>query len=315
MDAIDLSQKKMRRVKWEGVYPAVTTKFSENGQIDIPAFLSNIEAQVKAGVQGIVIGGSLGESSSLTQEERLALLRATLERFGNFIDVILNVAEGSTETAVQLVQKATQAGAHGFMLLPPMMYKATDEEVVAYFIAIAAATKLPIMVYNNPVDYKNEITLDMLAALSAIDNIQAIKESTRDVSNVLRIRNRFGKRFKILCGVDTIAMESMLMGADGWVAGLVCAFPEETMRIYRLIQTGDIEKALEIYQWFLPLLELDIDPQLVQNIKLAESFTGLGNENVRLPRQPLQGAKRESVIQVLEHALATRPDLDFELIA
>jgi len=299
----------MRQVKWTGVYPAVTTKFKANGELDIPAFLKNIEYQINAGIDGVVIGGSLGESSTITHEERLELAKATLEDFGDKIDVILNIAEGSTRAAVDLVKKAEAIGVHGLMVLPPMMYKPTDLEVADYFKDIATSTSLPIMLYNNPVDYKIEVTIEIFEELIHLDNIQAVKESTRDISNVTRLKNRFGDRIKILCGVDTLAMEELLMGADGWVAGLVDAFPAETVAIYRLVKAGRIDEALAIYRWFLPILELDINPQLVQNIKLAEVMTGIGTEHVRAPRHILVGAERERVVSILETGIASRPQL------
>ena len=194
-------------------------------------------------------------------------------------------------------------------MLPPMRYKAGDRETVEYFKAVANSTSLPIMVYNNPVDYKIEVTLDMFDELLACDNIEAVKESTRDISNVTRIKNRFGDRLSILTGVDTLALESLLMGADGWVAGLVCAFPAETVAIYELQKAGRIQEAIEIYRWFLPLLELDINPKLVQNIKLAEVATGIGTENVRAPRLTLIGAERAHVLKVIEEGLKNRPEL------
>lgn len=299
----------MRQVKWTGVYPAVTTKFKANGDLDIPAFLKNIEYQVEAGVDGFVIGGSLGESSTINHEERIELAKASLDRVGDNVDIILNVAEGSTKKAVELVKKAEEIGVHGLMVLPPMLYKPTEQEVADYLKDIAGSTQLPIMLYNNPVDYKIEITIAIFEQLVDLENIQAVKESTRDVSNVTRMRNHFGERFKILCGVDTLAMEELLMGADGWVAGLVDAFPRETVAIYRLVKAGRIEEALKIYRWFLPILELDINPQLVQNIKLAEVMTGIGTEYVRAPRHVLIGAERDRVVGILERGLASRPAL------
>ncbi len=299
----------MRIVKWEGVYPALTTKFTADGQLDIPAFLHNIEVQVEAGVDGIIIGGSLGESSTLSHEERLTLTKAALKAVGQEVDVLLNIAEGSTADAIKLAHAAEAIGAHGLMLLPPMMYKPTEGELINYFTTIAEATQLPIMLYNNPVDYKTEITATVFDALAPVQNIQAVKESTRDISNVTRLKNRFGNRFKILCGVDTLAMEELVMGADGWVAGLVDAFPHETVAIYRLIKAGRIEEARVIYRWFLPILELDINPQLVQNIKLAEVLNGIGTEYVRPPRQMLSGAERERVLNILQTGLAQRPTL------
>ncbi|MEM8847248.1 MAG: dihydrodipicolinate synthase family protein [Bacteroidota bacterium] len=299
----------MRQVNWEGVYPAVTTKFTKNGELDIPSFLKNIEYQVNAGIDGVVIGGSLGESSTLTHQERLELAKSALDRVGDKIDIILNVAEGATHNAIELVRKASEIGVHGIMLLPPMMYKPTDDEVLEYFISIAKSTNLPIMIYNNPVDYKIEVTIQMFEHLKEIENITAVKESTRDISNVTRMRNHFGDRFKILCGVDTLAMEELLMGANGWVAGLVDAFPAETVAVYRLVKAGRIEEALKIYRWFLPILELDISPQLVQNIKLAEVITGIGTEYVRAPRKILSGDERLRVQNILKRGLETRPDL------
>jgi len=190
-----------------------------------------------------------------------------------------------------------------------MRYKSTDEETLVFFETIADATSLPIMIYNNPVDYKIMVTLDMFDRLLKKSNIQAVKESTRDVTNVTRIRNRFGDRMKIMCGVDTLAMEELLLGADGWVAGLVDAFPAETVAIYRLTKAGRIAEARSIYRWFMPLLELDISPQLVQNIKLASVYTGIGTEFVRAPRLPLMGEERQRVITIIEDAMANRPAL------
>lgn len=299
----------MRTVQWNGVYPAVTTKFTSTEELDIPAFLTNLREQVAAGVEGIIIGGSLGESSTLSHEERVVLAKAALEDVGDQVDIILNVAEGSTRNAIALVKAGEAAGVHGFMLLPPMMYKPTDQEVSDFFRAVASTTALPFLLYNNPVDYKIEITLDILDQLQDMPNIQAIKESTRDISNVTRLRNRFGDRYKILCGVDTLAMEEIVMGADGWVAGLVCAFPRETVAIYKLVKAGRIEEARDIYRWFMPILELDINPQLVQNIKLAEVMTGLGTEHVRAPRHILVGDERQRVIGILEEGLSGRPIL------
>ena len=296
------------KATWTGVYPALTTKFTADGSLDLPAFRSHLAAQLAAGVDGLIIAGSLGEASTLTFDERLTLLEAALEVAAGRSPVVVNIAERSTRAAVELARAAERGGAGGLMLLPPMQYKATDAETVGYFSEVAAASALPIMIYNNPVDYKIEVSLDMFEQLLPLPNITAVKESTRDVSNVTRIINRFGPdRLKILCGVDTLAMEALLMGAHGWVAGLVNAFPAETVAIYRLVSAGQLEAARRIHRWFLPVLELDIDPQLVQNIKLAEVMTGLGTEFVRPPRQPLAGAVRERVLRILETALSDRP--------
>ena len=195
------------------------------------------------------------------------------------------------------------------MMLPPMRYKSDHRETVAFYHAVADSTSLPIMVYNNPVDYKIEVTLDMFAELAEKQNIQAVKESTRDVSNVTRMVNKFGDRFKILCGVDTLAMEELVLGADGWVAGLVCAFPRETVAIYKLVKESKYEEALKIYRWFLPLLELDIHPKLVQYIKLAEAEEGIGSEYVRAPRLTLVGEERERILKIIRDGIKSRPNL------
>lgn len=302
-------------INWQGVFPAVTTKFGADDQLDFELFDKNLQFQLEAGVDGIILGGTLGEASVLSLEEKGALVKFTVEKVAGRVPVVLNIAEGATRDAIQLAKLAEEWGAAGLMMLPPMRYKADDYETVEYFKAVANSTTLPIMIYNNPVDYKIEVTLDMFASLAECENIQAVKESTRDLTNVTRMRNRFGDRFKIMCGVDTIAMEQLVMGADGWVAGLVCAFPEETVAIYKLVKAGRYEEALSIYRWFMPLLELDIHPKLVQYIKLAESRVDLGSEAVRPPRLVLSGAERERILALIDGAIAIRPTLpDYKAI-
>ncbi len=299
----------MMNFNWQGVMPALTTQFDAQEQLNLEAFELNLVAQIEAGVHGIVLGGTLGEASTLTASEKVLLLKKAQDVISGRIPVIINIAEQSTGDAIAAAQAAEANGADGLMLLPPMRYKATDEETVQYFAAIAQSTKLPIMIYNNPVDYKIEVTLDMFDELQQYKNIQAVKESTRDISNVTRMINRFGSRYQILCGVDTLAMESLVMGADGWVAGLVDAFPRETVAIFAYAKAGKIDEALTIYRWFLPLLELDISPQLVQNIKQCEIATGIGTGHVRKPRLILKGAERIRVQKIIDDSLATRPDL------
>ena len=303
----------MKNFKWEGVMPAITTQFDSEGSLSLKAFKNNLAHQIKAGVHGIILGGTLGEASTLTSSEKESLLKATLEQVEGKIPVIMNIAEQSTDQAVGSAKAAETSGASGLMLLPPMRYKATDTETVAYFSAVALSTSLPIMIYNNPVDYKIEVTLDMFEAIKKHENITAVKESTRDITNITRMINRFGDRYKILCGVDTIAMESILMGAKGWVAGLVDSFPEETVAIFTYCKAGEWEKARAVFRWFLPLLELDISPQLVQNIKLCEQATGLGTGYVRKPRLPLEGSELKRVELIIKESLAKRPkNLDYK---
>lgn len=296
-------------MNWYGVFPAVTTKFHADGSLDMSLFLKNLDFQLESGVHGIILGGTLGESSALSTEEKITLTRETVNYINGKVPVILNIAEGATQEALFWAKKAEELGASGLMILPPMRYAADAREVVTYFKTVANSTKLPMMIYNNPVDYKTLVTIDMFAELAECENIQAIKESTRDISNITRMINRFGDRYKLLCGVDTLAMEELVMGACGWVAGLVCAFPKETVAIFNLIQEGKFKEAAEIYRWFLPLLELDIHPKLVQYIKLAETYCGVGSEHVRAPRLTLIGEERERIEKIINNGLAKRPKL------
>lgn len=296
-------------IKWEGIMPAITTKFNDDDTLDFAMFETNLKAQLEAGVHGIVLGGTLGEASTLTEAEKRSLTQTTVDLVKGKVPVMITLAEQSTKGAVKAANMAEEDGASGLMMLPPMRYKSTDRETLEFFNAVAKNTSLPIMVYNNPVDYKIEITHSMFDELLKHDNIVAVKESTRDTMNITRIKNRFGDRLKIMTGVDTIAFESMVLGADGWVAGLVCAFPAETVAMYELIKAGRIKEALAIHRWFMPLFELDIVPELVQNIKLAEVYTGIGTENVRAPRLPLIGEDRKNAIKVIEDSLKNRPTL------
>lgn len=297
------------KVAWQGIYPALTTKFTTDDRLDFALFEKNLKAQLDAGVEGVILGGTLGEASVLSNDEKFDLVRFTVEKVAGKVPVVMNIAEGSTREAIKQAAEAEKCGASGLMMLPPMRYKSDHRETVTYFKTVAQTTRLPIMIYNNPVDYKIEVTLDMFAELAEVQNIQAVKESTRDVSNVTRMINRFGDRFKILCGVDTITMEELMLGASGVVAGLVCAFPKETVALYKLTKAGRIEEALKIYRWFLPLLELDIHPKLVQYIKLAEQEVGLGSETVRAPRLTLVGEERDRILQIIRNGIATRPKL------
>ena len=296
-------------VNWSGVFPALTTKFNFNVELDLELYAKNLNFHLQSGVHGIILGGTLGEASTLTEGEKEVLVKKTIELVDGKIPVVLNIAEGSTKEAVRQAELAKKWGSQGLMMLPPMRYKPDHRECVTYFKTVAESTDLPIMIYNNPIDYKTEVTLDMFEELIECKNIQAIKESTRDISNVSRLRNRFGDRLKILCGVDTLAMEELLMGADGWVAGLVCAFPRETVVIYELIKQNRIGEALKIYRWFLPLLELDIHTKLVQYIKLAEVAEGIGSEFVREPRLTLIGDERIKILKIINDAIAVRPIL------
>ena len=294
---------------WQGVFPALLTPFTDQDELDLAMFEKNLKAQVDAGVDGIILGGTLGEASILNTAEKEKLVKFAVEKLAGKLPVIINIAEGSTREALQQAAYAKAWGASGLMILPPMRYKSDHRETVTFFTTIANATDLPIMIYNNPVDYKIEVTLEMFSELISCANIQAVKESTRDVTNVTRLKNKFGDRIKILCGVDTLALEELCLGADGWVAGLVDAFPRETVAIYRLAKAGKIKEATEIYRWFMPLLELDIHPKLVQYIKLAAAEAGIGSENVRAPRLRLTGEERDRVLGIIKNGIRKRPTL------
>ena len=297
--------------EWKGVFPALLTPFKKNEELDLDMFEKNLAAQVAAGVHGIIIGGSLGEASTITGKEKEELVEFSVEYLNEDIPVIMNIAESTTKDAIQQAANAKRWGADGLMLLPPMRYKTDDRETIAYFKAVANSTDLPIMIYNNPHDYKIDTRPDMFDELIECKNITALKESSRDVTNLTRMKNRFGDRVKILCGVDTLAMEELCLGADGWVAGLVDAFPKETVAIYSLVKAGKIEEATKIYRWFMPLLELDIHSKLVQYIKLAATQTGIGSEYVRAPRLTLAGEERESVLKIINDALSKRPIINY----
>lgn len=296
-------------IDWKGVYPALLTPFTANDTIDVPLFEKNLLAQQRAGVHGVIIGGSLGEASTLRNEEKKLLVQVAKKFLGETIPVILNIAESVTADAVQQTKNAMDWGVDGIMLLPPMRYKSDDRETAQYFKVVAKSTPLPIMIYNNPIDYKIDFRPELFDHLLECNNVQALKESSRDVTNLTRMLNRFGDRFKILCGVDTLAMEELCLGAHGWVAGLVDAFPDETVAIWRLVQEGKLKEAQKIYRWFMPLLELDIHPKLVQYIKLAAQETGIGSAYVRAPRLELEGEEKERVLTIIRNAIANRPVL------
>jgi len=296
-------------MRWQGIFPAVTTKFAEDLTLDHAAMERHFAWQVACGVDGLIVAGSLGEGSTLSHDERLEIA-ATARRAGGGVPVVLTIAEGATHRAVEMARRAEASGVvDGLMVLPPLLYHASAEEVVAWYRAVADASGLPVMAYNNPVSYKVDVTPEVLEMLASYPRIVAVKESSDDVRRIVRIRNSLGDRLAIFTGVDNLALESLAVGADGWVAGLVDAFPAETVALWHLWLEGRHDEALAIYRWFTPLLELDISPRLVQHIKLAEALVGVGNERVRPPRLPLTGPERERVEGVVGKALASRPAL------
>jgi 4-hydroxy-tetrahydrodipicolinate synthase len=294
---------------WRGVYPALTTKFKPDYRLDVGAMEKHFAWQIESGVDGLIVCGSLGENSVLSGEEKLEVLRIAVRVSGGRVPVLATIAEGSTAEGIALCERSAREGANGFMVLPGMRYVSDRRETIAHYRAIAKASAKPIMVYNNPVAYGVDVTPEMFEELADEAVIVAIKESSDNVRRVTDIVARTGARYAIFCGVDDLAMEAMLMGACGWVAGLVDAFPRETVAIARLINDGRVDEARKIYRWFSPLLHLDVSRKLVQNVKLVEAIMGVGTETVRPPRLPLAGEERASVIALVEQALKTRPVL------
>jgi 4-hydroxy-tetrahydrodipicolinate synthase len=299
----------MTHPTWQGVYPALTTKFKPDYRLDVAAMEKHFAWQIERGVDGLIVCGSLGENSVLSVDEKLEVLRIAVRVSGGRVPVLMTVAEGSTAEGIALCERATREGTDGFMVLPGMRYVSDRRETLAHYRAIAKASAKPIMVYNNPIAYGVDVTPDMFEELADEPSIVAIKESSDNVRRVTDIISRTGARYAVFCGVDDLAMEAMLMGARGWVAGLVDAFPDETVAIYRLILDGRVDEARKIYRWFSPLLHLDVSRKLVQNVKLVESIVGVGTETVRPPRLPLVGEERAQVVALVEQALKTRPAL------
>jgi len=300
----------MDKEDWGGVFPAITTKFKENGDLDLDATAKHMEILIKAGVHGMVVCGTVGEGGSLLREEKLDLVRRASDVCQGEVPLCMGVAETTTRGAILLTKEAEKAGANGIMLLPGMQYDSDRKETLNHFRSVSQETDLSIMLYNNPPAYKVDTTPDMFTALADQMNIVAIKESSGDIRRMTEIIRRTGDRYRMFVGIDDLAVEGFAAGADGWVAGLVCAFPKETLLLYNLLQADRMDDACFVYEWFLPLLQLDTSSKLVQNIKLAESMLGLGNENVRAPRLPLSGNEREEVTGIIQNALDSRSQLD-----
>jgi 4-hydroxy-tetrahydrodipicolinate synthase len=292
---------------WTGVFPAAVTLFRDDESLDMDATLGNVVRMIEAGVQGMVMLGTVGENCSLDYAEKLAVLEATVKRVAGRVPVLTGIAECTTANACGLARDAQKAGVDGLMVLPGMVYKSDPRETIAHFRAVAEATELPILVYNNPVSYGVDIRPEMFAELADVRNIVAIKESSEDPRRITDLANLYGDRFLLFAGVDDLALESVMLGADGWVSGLVNAFPEENRRLWELATAGQYEKARELYRWYTPLLHLDTHPKLVQYIKLAMAVRGFGSETVRAPRLPLAGEERERIIALVRRAVETRP--------
>ena len=292
---------------WHGVFPAVTTQFADDLSVDLRATQRVQDALVRDGVHGLIVMGTCGENNSLDADEKRLVLRAAVEAVGGRVPVVTGVSELDTRRAVAYARDAERLGADGLMVLPAMVYVPRPEELIAHFRAVAEATALPIMLYNNPPAYRVNIGADVLRALADVPNILAVKESAPDPRRFTDLLNLFGDRFDLFAGLDDIALEGLMLGAKGWVSGLTSAFPEESVRLVAAAARGDWETARQIYRWFMPLLHLDADHDLVQSIKLAEEIMGRGSERVRMPRLPLSGARRAEVVALVERAAAARP--------
>lgn len=296
-------------VDWSGVFPAATTQFNADFSLNIPATLRHLDAMIEAGVHGMIMLGTVGENCSLSYEEKLEVLKASVAHINGRVPVLTGVAEFTTATACRFAADAAQIGVDGLMVLPAMVYRSDSRETAAHFRAVAAASDLPIMIYNNPVSYKVDITPEEFAELADEPKFVAIKESTEDTRRITDIRNVCGDRYLLFCGVDDVVLESMVLGIDGWVSGLVNAFPAENRLLWDLATEGRYAEAVEVYRWYTPLLHLDTDVKLVQYIKLAVEECGYGTETTRPPRLPLIGAERERVLSVIRKAISTRPVL------
>ncbi len=297
------------RIGWSGVFPAATTQFKPDLSVDYEATQRMQDALVKDGVDGLVILGTVGEGNSLDAEEKRKLIATTVEAARGRVPVIVGVSEMTTPRGAALARDAEKLGAAGLMVLPAMVYVPTEEELVTHFRTIADATALPIMLYNNPPAYRVSISLETLKRLAEQANIVCIKESAPDTRRFTDIANALGDRFVVFAGLDDVALEGAVLGARGWVSGLTNAFPKESLALWRAALAGDLVTARTIYRWFMPMLHLDAEHDLVQSIKLAEQIMGRGSERVRPPRYPLTGARRAYVTEIVETAAARRPKL------
>lgn len=295
------------QVNWGGVFPAATTQFHPDQTLNIPATLAHLDAMLDAGIHGLIMLGTVGENCSLEYAEKFQLLRAVVQHIRGRIPVLSGVAEYTTALACRFARDAEQVGVDGLMVLPCMVYNSDPRETVAHYRAVAAASNLPIMIYNNPVSYKVDISPETFAELADERKFVAIKESSENVRRITDLKNVCGDRYLLFCGVDDLVLESMLLGATGWVSGLVNAFPAENRLLWDLAMAGNFEEALKVYRWYTPLLHLDTHVKLVQYIKLAVQECGLGSELTRAPRLPLVGPERERILRIIREGIRTRP--------
>lgn len=294
---------------WQGVFPAITTQMHKDGSLDLDSTAAHVEALIKSGVSGMIFLGSLGENQPMSSDEKRRVIEAMVEVVNGRIPALSGVAETSTAEAIRYVRDVEKLGADGVMLMPAMLYKGAPDETLAHFRTVAKSTGLPIMIYNNPISYANDITPELFAQLAWQKNFVALKESSGDVRRITDIRNTVGDRYAIFTGVDDLALEASILGIDGWVAGSGIAFPAENQYFWELTRRGEWEKAREIYRWFTPLLHLDTHTKFVQYIKLAVQECGLGKEWVRAPRLVLKGEERKRILKIIHDGIANRPKI------
>jgi 4-hydroxy-tetrahydrodipicolinate synthase len=297
------------KVNWRGVFPAITTQFRQDQSLDLAATAKHLEAMIKAGIHGVVFLGTVGENTALEYEEKLTILREMKAVVAGRIPVLTGVAEYTTALACRFAKDAEKIGLDGLMVLPAMVYKSDERETITHFRTVAKATGMPIMVYNNPVSYGVDISPEAFGRLADEPTLVAIKESSEDVRRITDLRNIVGDRYTLFCGVDDLVLESIMLGAEGWISGLVNAFPDENRALWDLAMAGKWQEARELYRWYTPLLHLDTKIKLVQYIKLAMQETGLGSEMVRPPRLPIEGAERDEILGIIRGAIAIRPVL------
>jgi 4-hydroxy-tetrahydrodipicolinate synthase len=296
-------------VNWKGVFPAITTQFHQDQSLDLPATAKHLETMIQAGIHGVVFLGSVGENTALEYEEKLTVLEEMKQVVRGRIPVLTGVAEYTTALACRFARDAEKIGMDGLMVLPAMVYKADARETLTHYRAVAGSTALPIMAYNNPVSYGVDISPKMFEELADVPNLVAVKESSENVRRITDLVNIVGDRYILFAGVDDLVLESILLGAQGWISGLVNAFPDENRALWDLATSGHWEQARELYRWYTPLLHLDTKIKLVQYIKLAMAEVGLGSEMVRAPKLPLIGAERDEILEIIRQAIATRPTL------
>ncbi len=299
----------MMNINWRGVYPAVTTQYNDDFSINFAATQAMVDSLIKEGVDGIIALGTVGENCSHTREEKQAVLKAIIDVVAGRVPVISGVAETTTQFAIEYSQMCEEIGIDGLMVLPGMVYRSTEAEAIHHYQQIARNCQLPIMIYNNPVTYGVDVSIEGMKVLANEANIVSIKEATEDTRRISELYAAFGDRFIVFGGVDDIALESLMLGCTGWISGLTNVFPQESVAIFKLAEQGRYQEALEIWRWFLPLLRLDTIPTLVQCIKFCEQLAGRGSEVTRAPRMPLTGEERLRVERLFNEAMATRIDL------